>query len=334
MKTRKFVMYGPYRAGKETFLSTLVPEFYPQKSYEATVDEGAQTSLTFGKMPIGDDLYYFYSLATHKRFDFMWEILSEDSSGYMFIVDSVYTETFLELRRAIPLILGFRYAPYIVIANHQDHPDAYPLELLHNALDLDDSVPVVSCVAHDKTSVQATFDILLKRMTQRQPPHNMKFLIYGPDQAGKTTFIKSLVDVFEPQIVERRRKREDDLIADFGTLRINDHTHSFHAVSTAWRNNAVPQTLAAYCDGFLLIVDSTRAESFPQLRDDIHHLLAHRPGPAIVIANKQDHPNALSPEMIRPLLGIDASIPIVPSVAHDKILVRAAFEVLLKHIAP
>lgn len=163
----KFLICGPYLAGKTTFMRSLVHHFSPGSVYKA--ERGIDTEIgairpDFGTMQIEGREYYFYGFGTLKRFDFIYEILAEDCSGYLFIVNSVRTETFLELRRAISLIVGFHAAPYILITNHQDHPDAYPIALMHRALGLDEAAPIVPCVAHDKTSTQAAFEVMLKRI--------------------------------------------------------------------------------------------------------------------------------------------------------------------------
>lgn len=334
MKPKKFVIYGPYTAGKTTFLLSLLEEtddrFYGPPSMSS---DGEPGSMEFGRMVIENTQCYFYSVATHKRFDFIWEILTGGASGYLFIVDSTRTETFMELRRAIPIILGFRYAPYIVIANKQDHPDAYPIALMHRALDLDESVPIVPCAADDKASAQAAFNVLLMRMRQKQPPHNMKFLICGPCNAGKTIFTKRLVDEFSPQIVHRGRKRQDDIIADFGTIRVDDNIHSLHAVSTEGQFDYVCSSLAPYCNGFIFIVDSAAPETFGEFGSAMRNLLTQHPWPSLIIANKQDQPNAFTPEAIRQALDIDASVSVAQCVGYNRSSVKAAFEVLLKQIA-
>ncbi len=67
--------------------------------------------------------------ARQKRFDFMWEILSEGMLGFVVMIDSTRPETFREARRILDTFRSYSPVPYIVAANKQDLPDAWPVEI-------------------------------------------------------------------------------------------------------------------------------------------------------------------------------------------------------------
>ncbi len=55
-----------------------------------------------------------------KRFDFMWEILSEGMLGFIVMVDSTRPETFREARSILETFRAYAPTPYVVAANKQD----------------------------------------------------------------------------------------------------------------------------------------------------------------------------------------------------------------------
>ncbi|MBN8637762.1 MAG: hypothetical protein J0M07_20755 [Anaerolineae bacterium] len=81
--------------------------------------------------------------------------------------------------------------------------------------------------------------------------------------------------------------------------------------------------------GFIVFVDSSAPERFREARGILGALLAHYFVPLIVAANKQDLPEAWSPEDLRIALRIPKSIPIVPCVATDHASVRQVLLTLL-----
>ena len=76
---------------------------------------------------------YLFSTPGQKRFDFMWEILSEGMLGFVIVVDSVRPETFREARTILDIFQSYSNTPYVVAANKQDQVDAWS-EDLHIAL--------------------------------------------------------------------------------------------------------------------------------------------------------------------------------------------------------
>jgi signal recognition particle receptor subunit beta len=58
-------------------------------------------------------------------------------------------------------------------------------------------------------------------------------------------------------------------------------------------------------------VDSTNPHTFPRAKEMIKKCKAEAI-PKVIVANKQDLPNSLTPEEIRKSMSIDQSIPIIP----------------------
>jgi signal recognition particle receptor subunit beta len=168
MQTVKMVVTGPFSAGKTEFIKT-ISEIDVVSTERRITDETKRVksettvAMDFGRITVDEDLVlYLFGTPGQKRFDFMWEILSEGMLGFIVLVDSVRPETFREARRIFDVFSGYgATTPYIVAANKQDLPDAWPPEDLRIALKIDRSVKVLPCVATDKESVKTVLLELL-----------------------------------------------------------------------------------------------------------------------------------------------------------------------------
>ena len=111
--------------------------------------------MDFGRITVDEDLVlYLFGTPGQRRFDFMWEILSEGMLGFIILIDSVRPETFREAKRILDIFRGYAATPYVVAANKQDLPDAWSTEDLRIALKIDRNVKVLPCVATEKESVK------------------------------------------------------------------------------------------------------------------------------------------------------------------------------------
>ncbi len=167
MQTVKMVVTGPFAAGKTQFIQTIseidvvATEAKLTRSEERIKDQ-TTVAMDFGRITIDEDLVlYLFGTPGQRRFDFMWEILSEGMLGFVVLVDSVRPETFREARSILDTFRSYAPTPYVVAANKQDMPDAWTPEDLRIALRIDPDVKVLPCVATDKESVKAVLLELL-----------------------------------------------------------------------------------------------------------------------------------------------------------------------------
>ena len=111
--------------------------------------------MDFGRITVDSDLVlYLFGTPGQKRFDFMWEILSEGMLGFIVLVDSTRPETFREARRILETFRAYAPTPYVVAANKQDSRDAWEKEDIRIALRLDKKVKLLNCVATNKEFVK------------------------------------------------------------------------------------------------------------------------------------------------------------------------------------
>jgi small GTP-binding protein len=160
MQTVKMVVTGPFSSGKTEFIQTVseidVVSTERKISSEAErIKESTTVAMDFGRITVDDSLVlYLFGTPGQKRFDFMWEILSEGMLGFIVMVDSTRPETFREARSILETFRAYAPTPYVVAANKQDQPDAWDIDDMRIALRLDPSVKFLPCIALDRESVK------------------------------------------------------------------------------------------------------------------------------------------------------------------------------------
>ncbi len=160
MQTVKMVITGPFSAGKTEFIQSVseidvVSTERKISSDAERVKEDTTVAMDFGRITVDDDLVlYLFGTPGQRRFDFMWEILSEGMLGFIVLVDSVRPETFREAKHILEVFKSYASTPYVVAANKQDLPDAWSPDDVRIALKIERNVKVLGCVARDKETVK------------------------------------------------------------------------------------------------------------------------------------------------------------------------------------
>src|SRR5574338_1337228 len=168
MQTVKMVVTGPFSAGKTEFIQSVSEidvvstERRVSTKEERAVKQNTTVAMDFGRITVDEDLVlYLFGTPGQKRFDFMWEILSEGMLGFIVMVDSTRPETFREARSRSEEHTSELQSPWVVAANKQDKEDAWDLEDMRHALRLESSVKFLPCVATDKNTVKSVLLELL-----------------------------------------------------------------------------------------------------------------------------------------------------------------------------
>src|SRR5512147_1419579 len=167
MQTVKMVVTGPFAAGKTEFIRTIseidvVSTERKISSDAEKIKETTTVAMDFGRITVDQDLIlYLFGTPGQRRFDFMWEILSEGMLGFIVMVDSTRPETFREARSILETFRAYAPTPYVVAANKQDINEAWEIEDMRHALRLDSKVKFLPCVATDKATVKSVLLELL-----------------------------------------------------------------------------------------------------------------------------------------------------------------------------
>jgi small GTP-binding protein len=167
MQTVKMVITGPFNSGKTQFIQSVseidvVSTERKISSDAERVKENTTVAMDFGRITVDAELVlYLFGTPGQKRFDFMWEILSEGMLGFVVMVDSTRPETFREAKSILETFRAYAPTPYVVAANKQDQAEAWALEDLRIALRLPPEVKLIGCVATDREKVKAVLLELL-----------------------------------------------------------------------------------------------------------------------------------------------------------------------------
>jgi uncharacterized protein len=159
-QTVKIVVTGPFNSGKTELIRSVseidvVSTEKKVTSEREMVKENTTVAMDFGRITVDDDLVLFlFGTPGQKRFDFMWEILSEGMLGFIVMIDSTRPETFKEARSILETFRAYAPTPYLVAANKQDLPDAWEIEDIRLALRLDPKIKILPCTAKKKNSVK------------------------------------------------------------------------------------------------------------------------------------------------------------------------------------
>ena len=159
-QTVKIVVTGPFNAGKTELIRSIseIDVVNTEKKVTAEAEKvknSTTVAMDFGRITVDNDLVLFlFGTPGQKRFDFMWEILSEGMLGFIVLVDSTRPETFKEARFILETFRAYAPTPYIVVANKQDCGSAWSVEDIRVALRLDPAIKLLPCVATKKSEVK------------------------------------------------------------------------------------------------------------------------------------------------------------------------------------
>ena len=159
MQTVKMVVTGPFNAGKTEFIRSVseIEVVSTERSIrsEERLKETTTVAMDFGRITVDEDLVLFlFGTPGQKRFDFMWEILSQGMLGFIVMVDSTRPETFREARLILDTFRAYAPTPYVISANKQDREDAWDPADIRIALRLDPKVKLLPCVATNRETVK------------------------------------------------------------------------------------------------------------------------------------------------------------------------------------
>jgi signal recognition particle receptor subunit beta len=166
---------------------------------------------------------------------------------------------------------------------------------------------------------------------------NVKMVVTGPFSAGKTEFITSIseIDVVrtERQIsseAERTVKDSTTVAMDFGRITIDDELVLYlFGTPGQKRFDFMWEILAEGMLGFVMMIDSTKPETFTEARIILDTFRAYASTPYVVAANKQDRPDAWHVADLRIALRIDPDVKLLPCVANDRESVKTVLLELL-----
>ncbi len=156
-----------------------------------------------------------------------------------------------------------------------------------------------------------------------------KILVTGPYNAGKSSFVKAVSK--ESVSVDRMalEKFPTTIAMDIGHIDHNGFIADVFGTPGQERFDLMLDVLAKESVGAFILVDSTAPQTFARAKEMINKTQAEAI-PKVIVANKQDLPDAMAPEKIREAMKLDKSIPIIPTAVKMNKGVEESLDTLLK----
>jgi len=167
----KIVVTGPFNSGKTTFISAISE--IEVVATERKTGKGAKkvnttVAMDFGRITFPDGyVLHLYGTPGQERFDFMWEILSEGTLGYVVLVDGSKPSSFEEVEGIVKAFRGMSDKPYVVCLTRSDRKDCVPPDTVRNDIDHIGDVDIVKCDARKLKDVKEVLLALLERVLER-----------------------------------------------------------------------------------------------------------------------------------------------------------------------
>jgi uncharacterized protein len=156
-----------------------------------------------------------------------------------------------------------------------------------------------------------------------------KILVTGPFNAGKSSFVKSITK--NSVSVDRMALGQvpTTIAMDIGHMEYKGFIADVFGTPGQERFDLILDVLSKEAVGAFIMIDSTAPKTFARAKEMMKRCKAEAI-PKVILANKQDLPEALSCEEIRNVMNIDQSIPIVPISLIQQEGIEDALDALLK----
>jgi signal recognition particle receptor subunit beta len=141
-KPMKIVVTGPFSAGKTTLIKTISEVAIVGTERDVSDGSKSQKSKTtvamdYGRVTFAEDLSLFlFGTPGQRRFEVMWEILSEGMIGFVLLVNLTDERSLEESAHILEQFRTYADVPFVVGVTHVD-------EVLDQGMDLDAKVRAV-----------------------------------------------------------------------------------------------------------------------------------------------------------------------------------------------
>jgi uncharacterized protein len=159
----KIVITGPFAAGKTTLIKTISEVAIVGTERDVT-DETRSTkpkttvAMDFGRITFADDLSLFlFGTPGQRRFEVMWEILSEGMIGFIILVNAGDWRSADEASHILDQFRRYAEVPYVVGITHLDEAEE-PLDVVSSkvreTLELPEWISVLECDPREREDVK------------------------------------------------------------------------------------------------------------------------------------------------------------------------------------
>lgn len=163
----KVVVTGPFAAGKTTFINTLSEtEVLATERRVTDFSEGVKSQTTvamdFGRITVSRDLVlHLFGTPGQKRFDFMWQILTDGMLGFIVLIDAFDEPSIPRCREILSFFTERADVPFVVGVNKSDADPETAVGIARAALELPPRIPVIACDVRHRASAKELLVALL-----------------------------------------------------------------------------------------------------------------------------------------------------------------------------
>lgn len=160
----KIVITGPFSAGKTTLIQSISEVAIVGTERDVTdetrsVKERTTVAMDFGRITFAQDLTLFlFGTPGQRRFEVMWEILSEGMIGFILLVNAADDRSLEEASHILDTFRQYADVPYVVGVSHLDEVDADKdaiFQKIREGLELPDDIETIACDPREREDVKA-----------------------------------------------------------------------------------------------------------------------------------------------------------------------------------
>ena len=153
-----------------------------------------------------------------------------------------------------------------------------------------------------------------------------KIVVTGPYNAGKSSFVHAVSDT-----AVSADHLGTTVALDQGRVTMDGLTAEIYGTPGQARFDPILKLVASQAVGVIVVVDSTKPDSFARAKEMLHQ--TWRQGlPGIIAASKQDLPDALTPDEVARLIDPPPRVRVVGCKGQDRESARAVLQELLDQI--
>ena len=172
----KVVVTGPFSAGKTTLIKTISEVAIVGTERDITdetksVKARTTVAMDFGRITFAEDLTLFiFGTPGQRRFEVMWEILSEGMLGFILLVHAGDDRSIEEASHILDTFREYADVPYVIGVSHIDEVDEEQdvvLAKVREVLETPKHVGVIPCDPREREDVKALVLEILLGVMQR-----------------------------------------------------------------------------------------------------------------------------------------------------------------------
>ncbi|HEX2239904.1 MAG TPA: ATP/GTP-binding protein [Actinomycetota bacterium] len=175
-KPMKIVVTGPFAAGKTTLIKTISEIAIVGTEREVSdetkaIKQRTTVAMDFGRISFADDLsLYIFGTPGQRRFEVMWEILSEGMLGFILLVHAGDHRSVEEAAHILDTFREYADVPYVIGVTHLDEIEESRDNVfarVRAALKAPKAVGVLACDPRSREDVKTLMLQILMEVVER-----------------------------------------------------------------------------------------------------------------------------------------------------------------------